>query len=192
MPPPPPRQSCPRPLPSDVAELKRAGGRLCRIRGPEHLSGEVRGLLSILRVVRFRMLCAPEAAGPALRCGPRAAGRLAGASPRRRGGVRGDGTIVHEGGSRMTAAETPDKARASPPPASLRAHRESSAASAAARPEAPGFGALPATWPPPDGGGAGPWRSALEPPPPPLFLPAEALTTRPRSRVGDWLPSLGS
>lgn len=139
--------------------MKRAGGRLCRIRGPEHLSGEVRGLLSILRVVGVRMLCAPELAGrlraPSSAVGRGQGGRLARALLRRRSGEWGDGTIVHEGGSRMTAALTPDKARASPPPASPRAHRESSAGSAAARPEAPGFGALPATWPPPpDGGGA--------------------------------------
>lgn len=44
----------------------------------------------------------------------------AGAAPVR----GGDGTIVHEGGSRMTATETPDKARASPPPASSQARRE--------------------------------------------------------------------
>lgn len=131
-------------------------------------------------------------------CGPCAplwaagCGRLAGALLRLPAGVRGDGTIVHEGESRMTAAETPDKARASPPPASPRARRESSAGSAATRPEAPGFGALPATWPPPDGGGAGPWRSALEPPPLlPLFLPAEALTTRPALSSGGRAPYAG-
>lgn len=43
------------------------------------------------------------------------------------------------------------------------------------------------------GGGAGWWRSALEPPPPPppLFLPAEALTTRPALPSGGRAPRLG-
>lgn len=41
------------------------------------------------------------------------------------------------------------------------------------------------------GGGAGWWRSALEPPPPPLFLPAEALTTRPALPSGGRAPGRG-
>lgn len=118
-------------------------------------------------------------------------GKLAGALLRPRAVAWTDGTIVHEGGSWMTAAETPDKARDSPPPDSPRAHRESGVGSAAARPAAPGFGALPATWPRPGGGGAGPWRSALEPPPPSLFLPAEALTTRPALSSGRRTPEAG-
>lgn len=151
---PPPRPSRPRPLPSDVAELRRAAGRLCRIRGPEHPSGEVGGLLSYLVRAWRGLGCSVrpglrgEAAGPALRRGPGAAGEAGGAWLGRRATLRGRLDSRAECGSAMTAAETPDKARGSPPPsraAGLRGERGWLCRREARGPE------LPATWPPPEG-----------------------------------------
>lgn len=78
--PPPPRRSCPRPLPSDVAEPKRAGGRLCRIRGPEHRSGEVRAFAFFRSCVWWGLGCSvrPSLRGGCEPRGPRAAGNRLG------------------------------------------------------------------------------------------------------------------